>query len=131
MNDQVSHTYKTTGKIKILCIIIFTFLASKLEDKGFCQSKDVTLNEYYLFLTSINTGKRVALDEREPSEISMAVMCAVCLRHSAQFDPVSHSTDTGAARPYLVTDHTSVSRTEAKNAWRYTSTIHSPAWPCA
>ena len=36
VSDQVSHPYKTTGKIIILCILIFKFLVSKLEDKKFC-----------------------------------------------------------------------------------------------
>jgi len=33
VSDQVSHLYKTTGKIIVLCILIFKFLVSKLEEK--------------------------------------------------------------------------------------------------
>jgi len=34
ISDQVSHPHKTTGKIIVLCILIFKFLDSKLEDKN-------------------------------------------------------------------------------------------------
>jgi len=33
VSDQVAHPYKTTGKSIALCIFIFIFLDSKLEDK--------------------------------------------------------------------------------------------------
>ena len=33
VSDQVSHPYKTTGKIIVLCTLIFKFLDSNLEDK--------------------------------------------------------------------------------------------------
>jgi hypothetical protein len=37
VGDQVSHSYKTTGNIIVLYILIFKVLVSKLEDKGFCS----------------------------------------------------------------------------------------------
>src|SRR5215510_2083104 len=36
VSDQVSHPYRTTGRIIVLYILIFKFLESNLEDKRFC-----------------------------------------------------------------------------------------------
>src|SRR5215471_8060313 len=36
VSDQVSHPYKTTGRIIFLYILIFKFLDNNLEDKRFC-----------------------------------------------------------------------------------------------
>jgi len=44
VRDQVLHPYKTTGKIIVLCILIFTILVSKLEDQRFCTESTCTVS---------------------------------------------------------------------------------------
>jgi hypothetical protein len=39
VRDQVSHPYRTTGKIVLLYILIFMFIDSRREDIRFCTEK--------------------------------------------------------------------------------------------
>jgi hypothetical protein len=52
MSDQVSHPYKTKDKIIVLCILIFTFLCSQLEDKRFYTEWWQTFPGFSLLLIS-------------------------------------------------------------------------------
>jgi hypothetical protein len=46
----VSHPYKTTGRIIVLCILIFMFLDSRREDKSFWSERHQALPEFSLLL---------------------------------------------------------------------------------
>jgi hypothetical protein len=52
VSDQVSHPCKKTGKIIALCILIFKFLNSKLEDKRLCTEWKQTFPDFTLHLIS-------------------------------------------------------------------------------
>ena len=52
ISDQVSHPYNTTSRIIVLCISVFKFLDSKLEDKKFCTEWYRAFSEFHLLLIS-------------------------------------------------------------------------------
>ena len=58
VTDQISHSFITTGKIIILCILILIFLDRKLKDKRFCTELqqafcDFSFPEYNFNLLSL------------------------------------------------------------------------------
>jgi hypothetical protein len=52
VSDQLSHPYKTTGKIIVLCIFMFIFLDSKLEGRTFCTEGQQASPDFSPFLIS-------------------------------------------------------------------------------
>jgi hypothetical protein len=53
MRDQVSHPYKTTGKIIVLYTLIFVFLDSNLEDKDSAPNDSKHYEDKNRFLLGI------------------------------------------------------------------------------
>jgi len=62
VSDQVSHPYKTKGKITFLYILIFIFLDTKLESRRFCTEWKQTFPVINPFLNSSLMGFRFARD---------------------------------------------------------------------
>ena len=50
VSDQVSHPYKTTGKTIVVCILIFIFLKSKLNETGCCTEWQQAFSDFNLLL---------------------------------------------------------------------------------
>jgi hypothetical protein len=80
--DQVSHPYKTTGKIMVLYILRFKFLGSTLEDKRFCTEWQHAFPNFNLLLISSlliqNIKQNFRVTYRE--EISMNIYICFVLR---------------------------------------------------
>ena len=52
LRDQVSFPFRTISKIVVLCILIFVFLFSNLEDIRFCTEFTASILDFNLHLTS-------------------------------------------------------------------------------
>ena len=52
VSDQVSHPYKTAGKIRVMYFLIFKLLDSRLEDKTFCTERQQAFPDFSLLLIS-------------------------------------------------------------------------------
>jgi hypothetical protein len=52
VSNQVSHPYRTMGKIIVLYILIFKPLGSKLEDRKFCTDQQQAFPNFNLLLIS-------------------------------------------------------------------------------
>jgi hypothetical protein len=54
VRDQVSHPYKTTGRIIVLYILTFTFLDSRRDDKRLITSNNGNCSSKLCHITSSN-----------------------------------------------------------------------------
>jgi hypothetical protein len=52
VTDQVSHPYKTAGRITVLCVLTFTFLDSRREDRRLWTQWQQAFPEFSLLLIS-------------------------------------------------------------------------------
>jgi hypothetical protein len=53
VSDQVSHPYKTTNKIIVLCVLIFILLDSQLEDKSCCIKRKQAFPDFSLLWSTL------------------------------------------------------------------------------
>jgi hypothetical protein len=60
VSDQVLHLYKTTGKIIILCILIFIFLDRKLVDKIFFTERHIYSSKFCAHFSRLHCVPQVS-----------------------------------------------------------------------